>query len=175
MSIRCHVCGRLVDVPFRKAAIADAQAKREAENKRREAEAKRHRIARAEKMYYAGLQFDGAYRTSTPIILDTDLGETLSVRLHFKRDLTLDYECRLEQSGVEEDCGTTEYALLGESKVGFSFDAGCWETEWEGTPSAGQLRLSFCMEFYLGEGPGGPKAVVEGEAMLAFTPSAHNT
>lgn len=94
-SIRCHVCGQLVEVPFRKAAIVEALA-----------ESERRTIAHAEKMNFAGIQFDGAYCTSTPVVLDSDFGETLSFMLAFKRDLTLGYEYRLEEPGgeVQKEC-----------------------------------------------------------------------
>ena len=176
-SIRCHLCGRMLDVTSRKEAIGKAQAEAEKIEAKRQRD---RRIARAEEMNYAGLQFDGVYRTSSPINLEEGFG-SMHFAFHFRRDLTVEYECRelLYEDGaeteVEEDSGTTDYEVLGDSMIRFWFDAGCWETEWEGPPSAEQLRLSFCMEFYCGEGPGGPKSVVEGEATLVFTPSANST
>jgi len=169
LSIRCHLCGHLVDVPFRKAAIVDAQAKREAE-------AKRQRITRAEEMDYAGLRFDGVYRTSSPIVLDSHFGETLSLSLHFRRDLTVHYHLAYKdaaESEVQEESGPTDYELCGESKIRFSFDTGWWETEWEGILCDEQLRLTFRMEMYVGLSQG-PLCVVEDEATALFVPSANN-
>jgi hypothetical protein len=167
----------MVDVASRKEAIAKARAEAGKIEAKRQ---KDRRIARAKELNYAGLQFDGVYRTSSPVDLEEGSG-AMHFAFHFRRDLTVEYECRelLYEDGaeteVEEDSGTTDYEVLGDSRIQFSFDAGCWETEWEGTPSAEHLRLSFCMEFYFGEGLGGPKSVVEDEATLVFTPSANST
>ena len=133
-------------------------------------------MGRAKGMDYAGLRFDGVYRTSSPIILDSDFGETFSLSLRFRRGFTVDYECRLdEESEIEEESGTTNYELFGKSRIRLSFDAGWWETEWEGALCDEQLRLTFRMEVH-GGGPAAPlKCVVEGEAILLFVPSGNNT
>ena len=173
-SIRCHLCGRLIDlVPIRRELAAEAES--EAERQRRK------KIARAEEVGYAGLRFDGVYRTSSPIRLGEQCGGAMHLGFQFRRDLTVEYECSelLDENGaedeVEEDSGTTDYQVIEDSKIRFGFDAGNWETECEGTPCAEQMRLTYCMEFYFGEGSGGPKCVVEGEATLVFAPSASST
>ena len=175
-SIRCHLCGRLIDlVPIRRELAAEAES--EAERQRRK------KIARAEEVGYAGLRFDGVYRTSPPIRFAFYLEEDGAIQLAFcfGRDLTVEYEFRelMYEDGaedvVDEDSGTAEYQVFGDSKIGLSFDAGSWEIECEGTPFAEQMRLTYCMEFYFGEGSGGPKCVVEGEATLVLAPSATST
>jgi len=179
-SVRCHVCRPVMDLtPLYEEEAAETQSRAEhnARRTREWAEQQRPgRIARAEEMNYAGLRFDGVYRTSSPIILDSECGETLSLSLHFRRDLTVAYECHLvyegtSESDVEEEPGTTDYKLLGESKIRFSFDEGWWETEWEGAVCAEQLRLTLRMEMYVGLSQG-PKCVVEDEVTLLFVPSA---
>jgi hypothetical protein len=168
-SIRCHMCGRMVDVPSRKKAIAKAQAEAEKIEAKRQGD---RRIALAEESNYAGLQLDGIYKTCSPIILDSDYGETLSLSLDFRRDLTVDYECRLdEDSEVEEESGTTNYELPGGPRIRFSFDVGWWETEWEGVLCDEQMRLTCRMEVH---SPGPAtflKCVVEGEATLLLVRS----
>lgn len=127
-------------------------------------------------MDYAGLRFDGVYRTSSAIILDSDCGETLSLSLRFRRDLTVEYEFRVDKGSEpeDEDSGTTDYELPGQSRIRFSFDAAWWETEWQGTICAEQLQLTFSMKVY-GGGPAAPlECVVEDEATLSFVPSASN-
>ena len=105
--------------------------------------------------------------------MDSYYGETFSLSLQFRRGFTVDYKCRLdEESEVEEESGTTKYELLGESRIRFSFDAGWWETGWEGALCDEQLRLTFRMEV-IGGGPAAPlKCVVEGETTLLFTPES---
>ena len=122
-------------------------------------------------MHDKKLRLDGVYRTSSPIILDSDYGETISLSLRFRRNCTVDYESRLnEELDFEEKSGTTSFKVFGESMVRFSFDVGCWETEWEGDPCDEKLRLTFRVERY-GGGPAAPlKCVVESETTLLYTP-----
>lgn len=126
------------------------------------------RIALAEQINYAGLRFDGVYRTLSPIIIDSDCHVFLS--LQFRRDLIVDYCWR--QSDGEEVTGSTDYTLHGESKVQFSFwveaDNYCLDTEWEGALCDEQLRLTFYHEIpVFGNAPHW-----EGETTLRFFPSS---
>ena len=170
-SIRCHLCGRMVDVPSRKKAIAKAQAEAEKIAAQR---ARERKVERAQESNYAGLHFDGVYRTSSPIRLDTDgsdlFGESLSLSLRFRRDLFAEYECRCNEKSEFEDeaSGIADYKLSGGRTIRSWFGAGWWDADWEGTIYNNQLRMTYQMEV-VGGGPAATrKCVVEGETTLLF-------
>jgi hypothetical protein len=122
-----------------------------------------------------GIRFDGVYRTTTPIPLNSaQYGETFSLSLRFRPGSAVDCEyCFDEASEFEEQgASTTTFESSGGSTIRFSFVAEWWETEWEGTPGGERLRLRYLMEV-VGPGPAAVrKCVVEGEAVLLFAPAA---
>ncbi|WP_435018145.1 hypothetical protein TA3x_000091 [Tundrisphaera sp. TA3] len=112
------------------------------------------------------LLYDGVYQTATPIVLDSCYGESVVVSLHFERGGKLKYLFSIDPATEfeEEHEGTVNYQLHGDSRMRFSFGAGWWETDWEGTYNAGRLQLAYRMEV-VGGGPAAAlKAVVEGDA-----------
>ena len=121
------------------------------------------------------IRFDGVYRTTTPIALNSAdaFGETFSLSLRFRAGCTVECEYRLDEGSEFEERGasTTTYRSGGGAAVRFSFPAEWWDTEWEGTPDGEWLRVTFMMEV-MAPGPAAiRKCVVEGETVLLFAPA----
>jgi len=180
-SIRCHVCGHTTDLtPFyeKEASAREKLARRERERRKYEEKERPGKLAHAESVNYAGLRFDGVYRTSSPIVLDYDdggfylYGKILSLSLCFRRDLTVAYDWDLDEGSEFETggCGTTGYELLGQTQIRWQFDVGLCEGKWEGSPCGEQMRVTFVMK-EVSFGPGSSPECVVGEATLLFASS----
>lgn len=118
------------------------------------------------------LRFDGVYRTTTPIPLNSRdaFGETFSLSLRFRPGFTVECEYLLDE-GTEYEVGgasTTTFKSRSGAAIRFSFPAEFWDTEWEGTARGEELRLTYLLEV-VSPGPAAfTKCVVEGETTLVF-------
>lgn len=165
-TMRCHMCGRLIDLSFVKVAAAEKAAAAQA----REREA---RLAQARQANFGGLRFDGAYRTPSPVAYDGSLAAAFELCLRFAEVLEvghafqmLDYE---DGAAVEvEDCsGRTGFEVAVDGVIRVSFDTGVSDCELEGSVRGGVLELAYRIEEY-GALMVGTKCVREGEARLIF-------
>src|SRR5438128_1429310 len=86
-TMRCHMCGRLIDLSFVKVVAAEKAATAQA----REREA---RLAQARQANFGGLRFDGAYRTPVPVPYDGCFAATMELSLRFFEDLAVEYVFR---------------------------------------------------------------------------------
>jgi hypothetical protein len=131
------------------------------------------RIAHAADRNFAGLRFDGQYRTTSPIELDATLTQFLELQLRFREDLNAEVTCRHwatdngEIENEEDHSEVIAYCLSSDDTIRFGLDADTWIYDWEGQVVENCLQLTYRMEEWFGIA-GHPKCVVEGEAFLVF-------
>lgn len=123
-------------------------------------------------MSHAWLRLDRTYCTRHPIILNCSYGGSLSLCLHFALDNFVAFELHLDDGEECEElyAGTTKYEWVAESRMRFHFDAGWWETEWEGSAMAEELLLTYRMEVHSGDPAAICKCLIEGETTLSLAP-----
>jgi hypothetical protein len=135
-SIRCHMCGRLIDLSFFKAAIAErkaAEAEREAAVRTL---AHREKVDQAARVNFAGLRFDGVYRTPSAVQFEGAFASALELSLRFNGDLVVDYIFTLldEENGapieVDRCSRQTGYGVTSEGAIRLAFDGPDWFCEW---------------------------------------------
>ena len=171
-SIRCHMCGRVIDLSFLKAAAAETEAVARTL-------ARKARIEQAQRANYTGLRFDGVYRTSSPVAIDSAFADAMELSFRFSSERTVNYAFRAiaddhgVPSEVDQHSGQTAYEVAGEEAIRFSFDTGVWVCEWEGSVRGDMLVLTYRIEEYFGISCG-PKCVCEGEAALVFVQSPNS-
>lgn len=117
-------------------------------------------------------RLDRAYCTRQPIILNCSYGRSLALRLHFAPDNSVAFEFHLDDGDECEElyAGTTTYKWVAESRMRFHFNAGWWETEWEGSATAEELPLTYRMEVHSGDPAAICKCLIEGETTLSLAP-----
>jgi hypothetical protein len=163
-SIRCHMCGRSIDL----SCLMVAKAERETAEK----------FEQAQRVNFAGLRFDGFYRTASPVQFDGAFAVSLELSLHFSSQLVVDYNLKIlddnhgVQIEVDQYGDRAGYEITSDQMIRFAFDTGIWVCEWEGSVRDDMLILFYRIEEFFGLSSG-PKCVREGSASLGFQSSAN--
>lgn len=157
--LRCHVCGKTIDLTPLLAA--------------REEASQQATIAAATELKFAGLRFDGQYCSTSPLELAASLAELLDLQVRFRQDLTVEVHCRHWATEGEEiiqeniDQQVITYDIHRDNKLSFHLNADIWIYDWEGHVLDDRLQLTYRMEEWFGIA-GHAQCVVEGEAILEF-------
>lgn len=163
-SIRCHMCGRLIDLTYRKAAAGERQAAERAA-------VRQASIDEAARVSFAGLRFSGVYRTPSPVQFDSAFVAALGLSVRFNSNLVAEYVFRIldDDNGVTTEVdrysGQAGYDIVSEETIRLVFDIGAWDCEWEGFVRGDVLQLSYRIKESFGLSSG-PICVREGEAHL---------
>jgi hypothetical protein len=176
-SIRCHMCSRLIDVSFVKAAAREAAAIATENEAVARTRAQTSRIEQAQAVHHGGLCFDGMYRTSSPVAIEGSYNiDAFELAFRFAGELLVDYSIRalqVDDDGVlevEDDfCGQAIYEVANDKVIRFSMNTRNWECTLEGAVRRNTLVLAYRIDESIGLFPV-LTGVFEGEATLEFVP-----